>query len=37
MVYAKVPSALVKKQKWDPIARSLTMVVPMFLHRTWSN
>ena len=35
--YSKVPLASVKRHKWDTIARLLTMVVPMILHRTWSN
>ena len=34
--YSKVPVALVARLKWDTIARLLTMVVPMILHRTWS-
>ena len=34
---SKVPLALVKRQKWVTHARQLTMIVSMFVHRTWSN
>ena len=35
--YSKVPAALVKRLKWETIARLSTMAVPMIVHRTWSN